>query len=557
MSNMITKRDYLILYALLALIYIFGLFIPLMENDAAQHAVTSMRIYLDNDFLHLLKDGEDYLDKPHLHFWLAALSYKIFGISHWAYRLPSLMFTLLAAYSCYKLAKHFYGELAAHPAALIFLSSQAIFLANHDVRTDAVLTGAVIFGIWQLVLYIDSGKLIHVIGGAFGIGLAFSAKGQLGVFVPGVCILAYLLYSRKWHSVLSWKVLLGIGVFAITIAPVLYAYYVQFDLHPEKEFNGKTGVSGVKFILWDQSFNRLTAKGFDGEKTVDYSFFFTNLLWAFLPWSILMYSALANRLKQFFKLKFKKVAGLEALTSIGILVVLIVMSFSKFKLPHYLNSLIPVLAVLVSGYLTYLYIQKKEKATQVFLAINYVVLALGIGLVLFMTFWAFPKPHFILILADLGFLIGLVYLLNIPMTKMRRLLVFSVYMMILANFCLNTQFYPSLLNYQEGNTAVKIMDAENISYDKIYRLDGDRNSWSLDFYTAQIVPKIALEDYENLPDDSWLFLYDNEFEAFKEQGLTFEKKYEIVHYRITQLRIKFLNPNTRDQVLERAYLIKK
>ena len=154
MESILTKRTVVLLYFLLSLVYLSGLFIPLMENDSAQHATMAMQMYLHNDFTLLMKGFNDYLDKPHMHFWLSALSFKLFGLTHWAYRIPALLFTVLGAFSSYKLAEEFYGSKAGHLASLIFLSAQAIILSNHDVRTDAVLTGASIFAIWQLVMYI-------------------------------------------------------------------------------------------------------------------------------------------------------------------------------------------------------------------------------------------------------------------------------------------------------------------------------------------------------------------------------------------------------------------
>ncbi|MCD8538951.1 MAG: hypothetical protein LRY55_03705 [Leadbetterella sp.] len=62
------------LYLALGCTYLSGLFIPLMENDSAQHASMAMKMVLNNDYLSLFKGNAPYLDKPHLHFWLAALS---------------------------------------------------------------------------------------------------------------------------------------------------------------------------------------------------------------------------------------------------------------------------------------------------------------------------------------------------------------------------------------------------------------------------------------------------------------------------------------------------
>ncbi|WP_405209174.1 ArnT family glycosyltransferase [Aquimarina sp. LLG6339-5] len=555
MTDFLFKKDYIPLYILLIVVYLSGLWIPLMENDSAQHATMAMRMYLENDFLNIYKGGKDYLDKPHMHFWLAALSFKIFGVLDWVYRIPALLFTVIAAVSCYGLAKEFYGKQARHIASLTFLSAQAIFLSNHDVRTDAVLTGATIFGVWQLVLYVNHQRVINAILGSIGVAIAFSTKGQLGVFVAGICILAYLLYNRKWNVIWSWKTLVGILCFFASIFPVLYAYYVQFDLHPEKIIQGQSNISGVRFILWDQSFNRLTAAGFE-ETSPDYFFFFHTMLWAFLPWSIVAYLALFNRCRELWVSKFAFKPKLEALTSLGVLTVLIVISFSKFKLPHYLNSLLPILSVLVAGYLTELYNKNKKNSSKVLLILQYIALTVGSVFVLFLIFWAFPMPHVGIVLCYLLLLAGLSYVITTKMGTIRKLIVISVSYMIFINFCLNTQFYPKLLLYQAGNNTARVINSENIDSNNVFKLSG-KPSWSLDFYTKRITPTVPISEISSvIKSGQWLFLYGNQLESLKAANISWSKKYEIYHHRITRLSLEFLNPNTRDGILEKAYLLR-
>lgn len=555
METLVLKKDYIVLYVLLGIVYLSGMYLPLMENDSAQHAVMAMRMFLENDFLHLYKGDALYLDKPHMHFWLAAISFKIFGISHWAYRLPAIFFTIIGAISCNRLSKIFYGNEAAHIASLVFLSSQAIVLANHDVRTDAVLTGATIFAVWQLVLFVNKVQLVHGILGGIGLGIAFSSKGQLAVFVAGICVLSHIFYTRKWNVIVQWKTIVSALFFVIAISPVLYAYYIQFDLHPENVVNGKTNVSGLRFILWDQSVDRLTANGFK-ETSPDYFFFFHTLLWAFLPWSLIAYIALYQRCKQLVRIRFRYERNTEMLTSIGVLVVLIVISFSKFKLPHYLNSLLPILSVLVAGFLLDLYNKHRRKLINGLLFFQIGVLMLGSVLLLFLIFWIFPIPHVGLMLCYLLLIVGGIIIMTISINKMRKLIVVSVYFMILINFCLNTQFYPNLLLYQAGNNAAKIIDREKINPEKVFMGEG-RPSWSLDFYTQRITPGISLKRIKNtLHHHDWLFVYQHQLNELKEQQLVWDKKYEINHHRITRLTKKFLNPNTRHTVLEKAFLLR-
>ena len=162
---MISNRRYWFLLVLIVLVYIAGMFVTLMENDSAQFAVMAMRMYQENDFINLFKGTEEYLDKPHMHYWLAAFSFKMFGLHDWAYRIPGILVTLLGAYSCFGLGRLLYNSETGKLAALVFMTAQTIMLSVIDVRTDAVLTGFSIFAIWQLAVYIEKDPYRQLFGG--------------------------------------------------------------------------------------------------------------------------------------------------------------------------------------------------------------------------------------------------------------------------------------------------------------------------------------------------------------------------------------------------------
>ncbi|NJB82595.1 ArnT family glycosyltransferase [Wenyingzhuangia aestuarii] len=553
----LSKKEIYLLYVFLLLVYVCGLFIPVMENDSAQHATMAMRMYLENDFLNIYKGTNDYLDKPHMHFWLAALSFKVFGIHAWSYKLPALIFTFIGAFCTNKLAVHFYGKKINHIASLVFLSVQAVILANHDVRTDAVLTGAIALAIYNFVKYLDTSKIQNLIIGFLGLAIGFSSKGQLAVFICGVLLFVHVLYTNRWKQVFSWKVLVGLVAYVFFISPVLYAYYVQFDLHPEKVFNGYSNISGVKFILWDQSFNRLTATGFKNNSP-DYFFFFHTILWAFLPWPILMYVGMFSNLKKAIVTRFKKIEGFELMSSLGVLLVLLVISTSKFKLPHYLNSLFSVMAVLVVGYLWSLHKNKKFKLLNRWANFQ-IGLFLFLGVfVLGLSFWAFPLSSWMVVL---GIIIILVLLLIFWFQEkalpFRKLIVSSVGLMVLINFTLNTQFYPNLLQYQSGIVASNIIKENNIDANKLYLREGIE-AWSVSFCAHKNLKRVAVTNmFTQVKKGEWVYLEEASFLETKKAGIQWSTVYPLEHYRITRLKLKFLNPKSRPETLRKRYLVQR
>ncbi|MGZ3937810.1 MAG: ArnT family glycosyltransferase [Flavisolibacter sp.] len=118
------KKFFLSLLLLEVFVNFSGIAVPFFSNDPALYAAISKAMVQRNDFINLYVYGVDWLDKPHFPFWMAAFSFKIFGISEWSYRLPALMFVLLGAFYTYLLAKKLYNVPVAQVSVLVLLAAQ-------------------------------------------------------------------------------------------------------------------------------------------------------------------------------------------------------------------------------------------------------------------------------------------------------------------------------------------------------------------------------------------------------------------------------------------------
>ena len=75
-----------------------GLVTPIVNaGDSVTYAALSQHIALNQDWVNLILDGQDWLDKPHFPFWLTALFFKLFGVSALTYNLPGFLFHVLGA----------------------------------------------------------------------------------------------------------------------------------------------------------------------------------------------------------------------------------------------------------------------------------------------------------------------------------------------------------------------------------------------------------------------------------------------------------------------------
>jgi hypothetical protein len=91
-------------------------------------------------------------------------------------------------------------------------------------------------------------------------------------------------YQGRWRELFRWKWLAALLLSLVCVVPELLALYRQFDMHPEKTVFDQTGVSGIRFFLWDSQFGRFFNVGPITNKDGNKLFFVLVFVWAFLPW---------------------------------------------------------------------------------------------------------------------------------------------------------------------------------------------------------------------------------------------------------------------------------
>jgi len=538
------------LYAISSLIvasYIFGLFVPLMDSDAAHHANIALRMVLTGDYISLIDKGQPYLDKPHLLFWTSALSFHVFGVNAFAYKLPSLLFTLLGLYSTFRLATRLYNKRIGWLSVLILSTAFAFVLANSDVRMDAMLTACMIFTAWRFWEFYHNRSWLNMFLVALGLSLGFMTKGMIGPAVPTFAFLFYLLEKKDWRIFLDPKLYLILPAFFLFSSPVLYAYYIQYDLHPELIIRGRTNISGISFILWDQNFERFDGEIWGEEMRKDYFFFIHTILWAFLPWPLLFYLGLFKGLQS----KFKSHSLIEWMTLGTIVFLLSIYSFAGFKLPHYLNTLFPFMAILTAASLA------KFKISKPILVVHLFLISLVLILVLVLNLYHFPMPVWGMILTLL-IILGLGYPLFMLKDSWLKLIMATAFVGAIVNLVMQANFYPSILKYQGGSALAQMVEERNIPHEHIFYYG--MQSFSFDFKSGYLHPYIDQEElHRQLNDLGSVYLYVNETGRRQLEDMT-DLSVEVVllkeAFHVSRLNIRFINPSTREAALQPHYLVK-
>lgn len=557
LSNYYSWKKILPFFALY-LVYFCGQFMDIMEIDAVQYAVIAWEMAEKNNYLETYQRGVDYLDKPPLLFWVSALAYKIFGVSNFAFRFFPVLLSFLGAYSTYRLAKLYYSPQVAYWAALFLASSQAVFLMNHDVRTDNMLTTFVAFSLWQLGAYLKEGKWLNLIGGFVGIGLAMLAKGPIGLVIPILTFGLDILAKRAWKKIIDWKYSLGLLVTACILLPMCIGLYQQFDLHPEKVVNGEQGVSGIKFFFWTQSFGRITGENVWANNP-DPFFLVHTTFWSFLPWTIFLLIAYIAETRRIFKNGLKKISENEEIfVWAGFTLTFLALSQSKYQLNHYIYPIYSLGAILTAKWFEKLlqWQAKYLRLLQVWVAFQLLIFIIIVGL---LGYWVLPLQNWwIMAITLLGFGLALGFYAKIK--DLGNKWVMTLLMGILAvNFFLNTHFYPSLLNkYQSESVVAKKIKNNPQTYDinKFIVLGDGLMQNSIDFYSQKHIPR--LPDANSLNEGTyWVIcdqeVYEKELRNNNTLKILSEEIFEDFH--VSTLSPEFLNPNSRSQTLRKTYLV--
>lgn len=523
-----------------------SLFNGILEPDGALYASIAKKMALNNDWINLIGNGGDWLDKPHLPFWLAALSFKYLGISSFAYKLPAFLCFVTGVLYLYRLAALVYNESTARLTVLIYITSLHVMLANFDVRAEGYLTCFVIAALYYLYRLQRSATVLTILPAALFTACAIMTKGIfVAVTIAGGFILHWI-FCGKWNEFLKPRWWLVVFFSLVFILPELYCLYQQFDRHPEKIIFGQTHVSGLRFFFWDSQFGRFFNTG-PIKGTGDKLFFVHTSLWAFLPWTLPLLGCLWYYGKKIKRLNLRSekiiIAGSAVFT-------FLLFSFSGFQLPHYIVILLPHYALFTAAYLL------KQEQTAGLRLLNSVQLILLILLSLLVIAIAYMYDRVSSLWAVLLFSAVLISLILLLTSTDNMGLLWMNYIFISGLFIyLNLVFYPDIMEYQAGMKAAQWLNKSGNSKKVIMY---PAYSYSLEFYndTPVILAK-SLHEVDSIAATEPVLLFTEKAGArsMLKDRPGFKISGEFKYFHVSQLSFQFLNSKTRTQQLETFVLV--
>jgi 4-amino-4-deoxy-L-arabinose transferase-like glycosyltransferase len=177
--------------------------------------------------------GRPWFEKPILYYWSAAASFKLFGVSETAARLPSALYALLATLSLAWLAIRLDGWETARWVLLFLPSCVAMIGFSHAASPDmpftamltvAMVCGASVLGVAPSRDEIDKADTkpsrspaLFLFGTA--LGAAVLAKGPAALVLAGGAILIWSGITGSWRVALRVFRPVAVGAFLLTSVP--------------------------------------------------------------------------------------------------------------------------------------------------------------------------------------------------------------------------------------------------------------------------------------------------------------------------------------------------
>jgi 4-amino-4-deoxy-L-arabinose transferase-like glycosyltransferase len=293
--------------------------------------------------------GKPWFEKPPLFYWGAALSFKLFGVSEAAARLPSAISALLATLALAWLALRLYGAETARWLLLLLPTTVGMIGFSHAASTDmpfsAMLTIAMVCAAVVLGLTRDENTPIlprtpwlALILFGFFLGLAVLAKGPAAIILCGGAIFFWALFAKRWRDVFRLCHPVAIASFCLTALP----WYILCARRNPDFF---------RIFIIEHNFKRYLTPEF--QHIQPFWFYVPIALIALFPWMTAMISALGiwARMAIRGKTESSETDAISVLFLAYAGFVILFFSLSKSKLPGYILPTIPMFGFITAKWL--------------------------------------------------------------------------------------------------------------------------------------------------------------------------------------------------------------
>ncbi len=284
--------------------------------------------------------GKPWFEKPPLLYWGAALSFKLFGVSEVAARLPSAVYALLATFALAWLALRLYGAETARWLLLLLPTTVGMIGFSHAAATDmpfsgmltiAMVCAAVVLGLTrdENTPILPRTRWLALLLFGFFLGLAVLAKGPAAILLSGGAVFFWALFTKRWRDAFRLFHPAAIASFCFTALP----WYLLC---------ARRNPGFFRIFIIEHNFKRFLTPEF--QHIQPFWFYGPILLIAFVPWTPIFLAVAKDLINRWNTSSAHSQLYLCCWAAFPI----VFFSASKSKLPGYVLPAILPLALLLS-----------------------------------------------------------------------------------------------------------------------------------------------------------------------------------------------------------------
>lgn len=242
-----------ILAALAVLLCLVGVARQPLDGDPAMYATIAKTIARTGEWTHLTFNGDPYLNKPPLHFWLNAIVFRAFGATTFGAVLLPGMFGALDAVLLYVICRlMLLGWRVAFAAALVYLTTPEVVHWSRGVHLETLVTFWVLLGVLAAYWSVERPAAVLLLGIAAGGG--WLTKGPQGLFPVALAAALWAHERIVLRRALSGWAVAGAAVALLAAGPWLWARVNEGSGFAEAYFEGQIG--NVLFGFGERVFER-------------------------------------------------------------------------------------------------------------------------------------------------------------------------------------------------------------------------------------------------------------------------------------------------------------
>lgn len=252
--------------------------------DEGRYADISRHMFESGDWLVPRLDGLPFIHKPPMLHWLSSIAMHIFGVHVWVVRLVPVLAASLLLIGTYLFVRKYLSQKIAELSILMMATNLLFFGSSQYVNHDLLLATGITLSVFCLVDFSLCNRKAMLFLGYFFAASAFLTKGLIGILIPGMILLPWLLYTRQYKRIPAFFNPFALLFLAALTLPWLYQMQ---QIYPDF----------LHYFFIDQQFNRFHSNQFNNKQS--WFFYLVILLVSLLPWLLtLRWTGLRTMLQQ-------------------------------------------------------------------------------------------------------------------------------------------------------------------------------------------------------------------------------------------------------------------